>query len=76
MLNVDNNHITRKGIDILCDVLTNHNTSIKVLSLGNYWIYLILYNVGGNQIGDEELNIIYKMMEVHPLSGLALGNIK
>ena len=76
MLNVDDNYITRKGIDILCDVLTNHNTSIKELALGNYWIYLILYNVGGNQIGDEELNTICKMMEVHPLCELGLRNIK
>ena len=76
MLNVGNNHITRKGIDILCDVLTNHNTSIEILDLGNNWIYFVFYDVDWNKIGDEGLNIICKMMEVHPLWLLSLSNIK
>ena len=45
MLNVEDNWITRIVIEILCCAIIDNNTSITVLDLGYYWIYLILYDL-------------------------------
>ena len=74
ILILGDNRITTKGVNMLCEVLTIHNTSIHCIDLCNYSIYLSIHYIAYNKLSDGGLNMISKMIKVHPLHELNIGN--